>query len=55
MQILEVRGFFVFSVLGASGVGIGNRKRRWKASLEGYMMTKIRSTYVHIQSGIFSL
>lgn len=55
MQILEVRGCFVFSVLGASRVGIRNCKRCWKAGLEGYLMKIIRSACVHIHSGIFSM
>lgn len=53
MQILEVRGCFVFSVIGASGVRIGNCDRFWKAGSERFLLTVIRSDYVHIQSSLF--
>lgn len=50
MQILEDMGDFVFSFLGASGVGYGNRKQRWKYGSEGYLMTEIIMAYVQVQS-----
>lgn len=51
VQILEGIGNFVFSVTGASGVGIGNRDRRWKANLERFLVTMTRSACVHNKSG----
>ena len=48
MQILEDIGNFVFSVLGASEVGFGNHKQRWKDGSEGYLMTKVRISCVQV-------
>lgn len=55
LQILEVIGGFVFSVMGASGVGFRNCKRHWKAGSEGYLMKVIKSAFAHIQFDIFSV
>jgi len=41
LQILEVLGNFVFSVIGAFGVRIGIHKRHWKASSEDYLIYPI--------------
>lgn len=50
VQVLEVRGDFVFSVSGASRVGFGNRKRRWKAGSESYLMTEVGIACVQVLS-----
>ena len=50
LQILEVIGSFVFSVIGAFVVGIGSRDRCWKDGSEGYLMIVIISTCTHIQT-----
>jgi len=55
LQILEDIGSFVFNVTGASGVGFGNCKKSWKAGLEGYLKTVIRSACMHIQTNQFSV
>lgn len=51
MQVLEVIVIFVFSVIGPSRVGIGNRDRCWKDGSERYPLTVTRSAHVHIQFG----
>jgi len=55
VQILEVRGCFVFSVTGASGVRIWNRDRHWKACSEIFFMTVTKSACRHIQFGQISM
>jgi len=53
VQVLKDIGCFVFSVIGASGVRIGNRDTRWKASSERFLMIVTKSAYVHIYFGQF--
>lgn len=51
MQVLEVIVIFVFSVTGASRVGIGNLDSHWKAGSKRYPLAETRSACVHIQFG----
>jgi len=55
MQVLEVIVVFVFTITGASGVGIRNRDRHLKSGLESYHLKVTRSAKVHIQFGQISV
>jgi len=50
VEILEVTRNFVFSVIGASRVEIGNYHRRWKANLERFLVKVTRSACMQNQS-----
>jgi len=55
LHILEVIGNFVFSVTGASGVGIGNCDRHSKVGSKGYLLTVIISTCMHTRTDQISV